>query len=206
VIKLPDALIAKLTENGTFTHEDILNNAALIQAVLNLTATGDVVTSESITSSAITQPARIGGVNFRPGVKVETVLQAAYRNFDRESTPEKQAAARARTLEFSKVINALVVRDPESIQEHTISIPADLHPLTQQLIVGFATALAQKAHAAEMKYGFTDNWVRVGWMDECRDCLSHHVTKGDPRDVALYAAFLWHHNEPTHKTTGDERA
>jgi hypothetical protein len=34
-------------------------------------------------------------------------------------------------------------------------------------------------------------------MDECRAKLLEHVANGDPRDVAAYCAFLWHHGERT---------
>ncbi len=34
-------------------------------------------------------------------------------------------------------------------------------------------------------------------MEQCRNELVEHVKKGDPRDVAAYCAFLWHHGEKT---------
>lgn len=73
----------------------------------------------------------------------------------------------------------------------------DLHPNTLVLIQQLAYALACKLAAAEKKYGYSDNWMRPGWMDECRAHLRQHVAKGDPLDVAAYCAFLWHHNERT---------
>lgn len=72
-----------------------------------------------------------------------------------------------------------------------------LHPDTLALVRRFAYALACKLSAAERKYGYTDGWLRNDWMDECRYKLVDHVAKGDPRDVAAYCAFLWHHGERT---------
>lgn len=74
---------------------------------------------------------------------------------------------------------------------------ASLHPMTINLVVRFARALAGKLADAEKKYGFTDGWLRSDWMVECREKLREHVQKGDPRDVAAYCAFLWHHDERT---------
>lgn len=72
-----------------------------------------------------------------------------------------------------------------------------LHPATQSLVLRFSQALAEKLSAAELKYGYSDGWARPDWMDECRQHLREHVAKGDPRDVAAYCAFLWHHGEST---------
>lgn len=69
--------------------------------------------------------------------------------------------------------------------------------LTDKLIDDFAEAVKAKLSEAEKKYGYSDNWARDDWMDECREKLTEHVVKGDPRDVAAYCAFLWYHNEKT---------
>ncbi|MGL4650428.1 MAG: hypothetical protein ACRC1H_13555, partial [Caldilineaceae bacterium] len=66
-----------------------------------------------------------------------------------------------------------------------------------ELVQRFAVALAEKLAAAEKKYGYSDKWAESDWMDECRAKLVEHVAKGDPRDVAAYCAFLWHHGERT---------
>lgn len=78
----------------------------------------------------------------------------------------------------------------------SVAVPAGLHPDTQDLIGRFATALAVKLHAAEQKYGYSNGWKDPNWMDECRQKLLEHMAKGDPRDVAAYCAFLWHHCQP----------
>lgn len=74
---------------------------------------------------------------------------------------------------------------------------AQMHPHTINLVVRFARALAEKLAAAEKKYGYSDGWLSPDWMDECRAKLMEHIAKGDPRDVAAYCAFLWHHGEST---------
>jgi hypothetical protein len=61
----------------------------------------------------------------------------------------------------------------------------------------FAAALKGKLAAAEKKYGYSDGWAEPDWMQECRAKLVDHIAKGDPRDVAAYCAFLWHHGEST---------
>ncbi|ABR10595.1 BcepNY3gp60 [Burkholderia phage BcepNY3] len=77
------------------------------------------------------------------------------------------------------------------------TIPAELHHDTAKLVRRFARALANKLLSAQRKYGYSDNWMRDDWADECRAELVRHIQKGDPRDVAAYCAFLWHHNEST---------
>lgn len=85
----------------------------------------------------------------------------------------------------------------------TLAMPAGLHPDTQDLVTRFATALAVKLHAAELKHGYSDGWKEPHWMDECRQKLIEHLAKGDPRDVAAYCAFLWHHCQSTSPAVPD---
>jgi hypothetical protein len=69
--------------------------------------------------------------------------------------------------------------------------PAELHQETRALVTSFARALAHKLRRAEEKYGYSDGWRTEDWADECRNQLAIHVRKGDPLDVAAYAAFCW---------------
>lgn len=69
----------------------------------------------------------------------------------------------------------------------------EMHPATLDLVRRFAFALAEKLGKAEIKYGYSDGWASNGWESECRAKLMEHVLKGDPRDVAAYCAFMWHH-------------
>lgn len=68
-----------------------------------------------------------------------------------------------------------------------------LRPETRDLVIRFAEALAMKLAAAESKYQWTNNWMNPHWKDELIKDLLEHVEKGDPRDVAAYCAFAWHH-------------
>jgi hypothetical protein len=74
---------------------------------------------------------------------------------------------------------------------------SDLNSRTADLVDRFAAALKEKLAAAEKKYGHSDGWASREWMNECRQHLREHIQKGDPRDVAAYCAFLWHHGEST---------
>ncbi len=83
------------------------------------------------------------------------------------------------------------------ITERRIKVPRGLHDTTKDLVARFAVALADKLYAAQEKYGHADSWSNGDWMDSCRQRLLEHLAKGDPRDVAAYCAFLWHHGEST---------
>lgn len=76
-------------------------------------------------------------------------------------------------------------------------LASGLHPSTADLVRRFAQIMAEKFHAAEVKHGYTDAWLGDGWEDECRTALYEHLAKGDPRDVANYCAFMWHHGWST---------
>lgn len=75
--------------------------------------------------------------------------------------------------------------------------PPQLHPETTELVAAFAQALAEKLFAAQQKYGWTNEWTNEwandGGINGLRQELLRHIEKGDPLDVAAYAAFLWHH-------------
>lgn len=61
------------------------------------------------------------------------------------------------------------------------------------LVNRFAEALREKLHKAEKKYGYSNAWMRDDWRDTLVNCMHEHIAKGDPRDVAAYCAFAWHH-------------
>jgi hypothetical protein len=69
------------------------------------------------------------------------------------------------------------------------------------LVDRFAKALKQKLAAARAKG--RSGWEAGHWMDEARGMLVEHVIKGDPRDVANFCAFLWHHGEGTETAFDD---
>lgn len=84
---------------------------------------------------------------------------------------------------------------PPKLTPHPAPLPGNLHPLTAALVERFSAALAAKLRKAEIKYGYGATWAEPGWMDDCRKRLVEHLHKGDPLDVAAFAAFLWHHGE-----------
>lgn len=72
-----------------------------------------------------------------------------------------------------------------------------LHPATADLVDRFAAALKEKLAKAQAKYGYSDGWLSEDWRDDLARKLTEHVQKGDPRDVAAYCAFAWHHGWST---------
>ena len=106
-------------------------------------------------------------------------------------------------METSAAIRAMLAAAPaaQGVAEYGglsyFAAPAQLHPKTLDLVTRFAGSLAAKLSAAEQKYGYSDGWAESDWLDECRAKLLEHVAKGDPRDVAAYCAFLWHHGART---------
>jgi len=136
---------------------------------------------------------------------------------DEDSEPRSEQAAQPKRPRYtSDELDAIASRlDPSGATHDLVGVaqarqalryfaaapqpPAQpaLHPATADLVRRFSVALAEKLTAAEQKYGYSDNWARPGWMDECRQHLLDHIVKGDPRDVAAYCAFLWHHGERT---------
>ncbi|WP_254212695.1 hypothetical protein [Burkholderia multivorans] len=123
-----------------------------------------------------------------------------------DCTKPIDAADRNGILKLIDRLAACPVEQPAAAPIHEPTIPDELHPDTAKLVRRFARALASKLLAAQRKYGYSDNWMRDGWADECRAELMRHIHKGDPRDVAAYCAFLWHHNESTAPAPADERA
>lgn len=82
-----------------------------------------------------------------------------------------------------------------------------LHHATAFLVDRFAAALKEKLAKAEAKYGYSDGWRDHDWHSDLVAKLVDHVHKGDPRDVAAYCAFAWHHGwSITPPDTGDVAA
>lgn len=73
----------------------------------------------------------------------------------------------------------------------TLAFPQGLNPFTARLVHEFALALAGKLRSAETKYDYAAGWLTEDWERECRQHLLEHIAKGDPLDVAAYAAFMW---------------
>ena len=113
-------------------------------------------------------------------------------------TLEAAKAAAQRDYE-ARIKSALVEVPAVKGEPEPVAWPANLNPRTLDLVQRFALALAKKLRLAEEKYGHTDGWSRDDWEAECRDHLYQHLEKGDPRDVAAYCAFMWHHGWITYR-------
>lgn len=86
---------------------------------------------------------------------------------------------------------------PEGKHGEIVHLPDGLHRDTQNLVMLFAGAMAYKLNKAQDKYGYDNGWKGSAWEQDCRDRLHEHLAKGDPRDVANYCAFMWHHGWAT---------
>jgi hypothetical protein len=96
--------------------------------------------------------------------------------------------------ELSALLTQARAAQPPTSQ---LNIPYGLESETAQLVIDFASAMAEKLFAAQQKYGYDIGWKENDWLDECRKKLKEHTLKGDPRDVANYCAFLWYHHQLT---------
>lgn len=83
--------------------------------------------------------------------------------------------------------------DMPPAQPAPVVVPEGLNPETTDLVLRFASALADKLYKAEQKYGRSTDWMKDDWYDDCLLSLWEHIGKGDPRDVAAYCAFMWYH-------------
>ncbi len=68
---------------------------------------------------------------------------------------------------------------------------------TDTLVDRFADAMKIKLASAEAQNEWHNACAKADWEGECRTSLGRHVVKGDPLDVAAYAAFCWHHGWST---------
>ena len=72
----------------------------------------------------------------------------------------------------------------------------ELHHETNKLVDDFALALKEKLLAAQIKYGYADNWrTDTCWEDSRLSFMRYQLEQGDMLDLAAYAAFQWYHNE-----------
>lgn len=96
---------------------------------------------------------------------------------------------------------ALAVKQAKPIGrgEDMLVMPDGLHRDTKALLLVFASAMAVKLHKAEQKYGYSNMWMLDDWQDKCLNDFNHHITKGDPLDVANYCAFMHYHGWGTSK-------
>jgi hypothetical protein len=146
---------------------------------------------------------QFGAYRWGTGVAEESRRVVLAANEDERAVGVRDAIrAYAERLAASPAVQAVPTWDamPPAIEGRLslwLTLGKELNPHTVNLVVRFARALAAKLADAEVKYGYSDGWRSPDRMDECRAKLLEHIAKGDPRDVAAYCAFLWHHGERT---------
>ena len=96
----------------------------------------------------------------------------------------------------ARAITTPALNEGEREAEPNTNPWAETDPLAD-LVARFSAALLTKLRAAERKYGWNDGWMRDDWREDCQRQFLEHAAKGDPRDVANYCAFMWHHGWPT---------
>jgi len=97
------------------------------------------------------------------------------------------------------VEEALIAATDEisALKPDVLVMPDGLHQDTKALLLVFASAMAVKMHKAEQKCGYSNSWMQHDWQGKCLVDFNHHITKGDPLDVANYCAFMHYHGWPT---------
>ena len=160
-------------------------------------------TSAELTPATVNAPERSDDTSSAVGAEHQTPVawMVADEGWNQCFTTKEQADTYGRNLIplYAHPAPAAEQRGAEQANDSAITALREggLHPATACLVWNFALALANKLHDAEQKYGYSDGWRSKDWMDECRAKLRGHIDKGDPRDVAAYCAFLWHHGEST---------
>ena len=117
------------------------------------------------------------------------VWSVEHSRFETDRLPTQPDTAPVETLGETAAFWGNVVTGAECAET--------LHPATADLVDRFAAELKSKLAKAEAKYGYRDDWSKPDWKDDLIESLAEHVQKGDPRDVAAYCAFAWHHGWST---------
>lgn len=92
---------------------------------------------------------------------------------------------------------ALHPTEPPSASHEGAVMRTGLDDPLDDLVARFSSALLAKLKAAREKYGHDEHWKDTDWREKCMADLHRHIAKGDPRDVAAYCAFAWHHGWKT---------
>ncbi|UGB26397.1 hypothetical protein LPC10_01915 [Methylorubrum sp. B1-46] len=131
-----------------------------------------------------------------PGVIAETsnsTLGVIHEEADEDGFTAWDETARANTAFIVAAVNFVRTL----LASHPAGQSAGSGAETDALVDRFSAALKVKLRAAEAKYGWKNGWLKSDWQVECQNGLLRHVGKGDPLDVAAYAAFCWHHGWPS---------
>ncbi|HHC2778755.1 hypothetical protein [Klebsiella pneumoniae] len=147
----------------------------------------------------------------KEGNKVQTIIHgvtlAALRELQERRKADSEPVAtldvqsrRPDGNKFALVFSSAAHKLPDDVyflyrhaQPAPVVVPEGLNPETTDLVLRFASALADKLYKAEQKYGRSTDWMKDDWYDDCLQSLWEHIEKGDPRDVAAYCAFMWYH-------------
>lgn len=80
---------------------------------------------------------------------------------------------------------------PEPVEND--SLADELRDDFREILCRFNKVLLDKLLANERKYKFGYSWQESDWEEQLQRDLVAHVEKGDPRDVAIFGLFAWHH-------------
>lgn len=133
-------------------------------------------------------------------LEIKNILSGFEDGYDTVDDKENYEAMRGAQLIIDELISLrdqLEAERQRAADAQTLLMPDGLHENTKALVIGFANAMAEKLYKAEQKYGWSDAWMQSDWQDKCLTDFNHHITKGDPLDVANYCAFMHFHGWPT---------
>jgi hypothetical protein len=122
--------------------------------------------------------------------RLKSTVLSARNMHPRPSVPPPSESPEGAYVAYDRVageIDRLLAEAPAAVKPDPL----------EDLVHRFSTALLAKLRHAHEKYGFNNEWAEDGWEAECQESLLKHLAKGDPRDVAAYCAFLWHHGWST---------
>ncbi|HFJ9769592.1 TPA: hypothetical protein ACGW1T_000378 [Raoultella ornithinolytica] len=114
----------------------------------------------------------------------------------------KNTIANEKVCELSRLVQHNMSRAEDAERRaKRLSSSSPLHPgllyATNELVLMFSYALADKLYAAQEKYNHGTSWRNADWEEACQRDFQKHIAKGDPRDVAAYCAFMWWHGWST---------
>jgi hypothetical protein len=85
----------------------------------------------------------------------------------------------------------IILQAAKELAAHRTAPQAAVDDPLANLVDRFSKALLAKLRLAQANG--RSGWELDDWEKQCQEGLLHHVEKGDPRDVAAYCAFMWHH-------------
>lgn len=94
-------------ENGDFSE------SSDIEHLVNQIDEIDAILAGQLPERRITKPARVWGARFRPGIPEQTIIEAAYRYAEHESSPEEKEAGK---INFNLLMAAVHKIAPEGWQ------------------------------------------------------------------------------------------